>query len=87
MTQFRANAPNAKTIPHTFEKHGRTFVDDYAWLQNRDDPEVVAYLEDENSAPERRGDTFYYWRMQPGQQYRLFCRKHGSLDAPHELAN
>lgn len=29
--------------------HGRTLVDDYAWLRERDNPEVTAYLEAENA--------------------------------------
>jgi oligopeptidase B len=29
--------------------HGRTLVDDYAWLRERDSPEVIAYLEAENT--------------------------------------
>jgi oligopeptidase B len=107
--------PIAKIVPHTFEHLGRTFVDDYAWLQNKAAPEVIAYLEAEStyaraslqsteplqeqlfqemrgriqeddwSVPERRGEYFYYWRMQAGQQYRIFCRKHGSPDAAEEV--
>jgi oligopeptidase B len=107
--------PIAKVVPHTFEHLGRTFVDDYAWLQNKAAPEVIAYLEAENAyaraslqpseplqdqlyqemrgriqeddwgVPERRGEYFYYWRMQAGQQYRVFCRKHGSLEAAEEI--
>jgi oligopeptidase B len=107
--------PIAKIVPHTFEHLGRTFVDNYAWLQDKADPEVIAYLEAENAyaraslrpteplqeqlyqemrgriqeddwgVPERRGEYFYYWRMQAGQQYRLFCRKHGSPEAAEEV--
>ena len=44
--------PIAKIVPHTFEHLGRTFVDDYAWLQNKADPEVIAYLEAENAYAE-----------------------------------
>src|SRR5512136_430097 len=107
--------PIAKIVPHSFEHLGRTFVDDYAWLQNKADPEVIAYLEAENAyaraslrpteplqeqlfqemrgriqeddwgVPERRGEYFYYWRMQAGQQYRVFCRKHGSPEAAEEV--
>jgi len=29
--------------------HGHTLVDDYAWLREKDDPEVMAYLEAENA--------------------------------------
>ncbi len=41
--------------------------------------------EDDTSAPERRGDYFYYTRTEAGRQYRVFCRKRGSLEAPEEI--
>ena len=31
--------------------------------------------EDERSAPEPRGAYLYYWRMEPGKQYRVYCRR------------
>jgi oligopeptidase B len=36
---------------HTVETtiHNRTLTDDYAWLRDRDNPEVIAYLEAENA--------------------------------------
>ena len=40
--------PIAKTIPTTLEKHGRSRVDQYYWLSERDNPDVPAYLEEEN---------------------------------------
>lgn len=38
-------------IPHpvTVVRHGESFTDPYAWLRNRDDPAVSAYLEEENA--------------------------------------
>ena len=43
-----------KKIPTRLEKHGHLRVDDYYWLRERDDPEVIAYLnaENENAAKE-----------------------------------
>src|SRR3954467_3557649 len=41
--------PIAKRVPTTRERHGDTVVDEYAWLQGKDDPEVIAYLEAENA--------------------------------------
>src|SRR3954454_2204111 len=41
--------PVAKRVPTTRERHGDVVVDEYAWLQVKDDPEVVAYLEAENA--------------------------------------
>jgi oligopeptidase B len=41
--------------------------------------------EDDSSAPQLRGGYWYYSRFAAGQQYRLFCRKQGSLDAAEEI--
>jgi oligopeptidase B len=41
-------------------------------------------VEDDASVPEQHGDYFYHSRVQAGQQYRVFCRKHMRLDAPEE---
>lgn len=42
----------AKKIPTHLEKHGHVRVDDYYWLRERDDPEVLAYLNAENERAE-----------------------------------
>ncbi|NNM18243.1 MAG: S9 family peptidase [Croceitalea sp.] len=42
-------APKAKKIPEKLEIHGDVRIDDYYWLNNREDPEVIAYLEAENA--------------------------------------
>ena len=41
-------APKASSIPVKLEKHGDIRVDDYYWLNQRDNKEVIAYLEEEN---------------------------------------
>ncbi|HLE57791.1 MAG TPA: oligopeptidase B, partial [Rhodothermia bacterium] len=41
-------APVARVEPTTLEIHGDTRVDDYFWLRERDNPEVIQYLEAEN---------------------------------------
>ncbi|WP_433053360.1 S9 family peptidase [Dactylosporangium sp. CS-033363] len=41
--------PVAKRVPHERVQHGDTVIDEYFWLQNRDDPDTVAYLEAENA--------------------------------------
>ena len=38
------NPPTAKKIPHQLEKHGDIRVDNYFWMNDRDDPEVIDYL-------------------------------------------
>lgn len=40
--------PIAKIIPHTLEKHGHVRIDNYYWLNDRKNPEVIDYLNQEN---------------------------------------
>jgi len=40
--------PQAKLLPHRLEQHGHVRVDDYYWLNDRSNPEVLAYLQAEN---------------------------------------
>lgn len=84
-------------------------------MRDREDPDVLAYLEAENvhtdavmagsgglrerlygemigrieedyaSAPHRDGAYFYYYRYEAGHEYPLYCRRHGSLEAPEEI--
>jgi oligopeptidase B len=44
--------PEAKMAPKELEKHGHVRVDNYFWLNQRDNPEVMAYLEAENAYTE-----------------------------------
>ena len=44
--------PIAKKISNTSVMHGESRTDDYAWLHQKDNPEVVAYLESENTYTE-----------------------------------
>jgi oligopeptidase B len=41
--------------------------------------------QDEETAPYRRGDYFYYVRFVAGGEYPVYVRKKGSLDAPEEV--
>lgn len=42
-------APTAKKIEKKLEMHGDIRIDNYYWLNDREDPEVIKYLEDENA--------------------------------------
>jgi len=42
------NEPVAKKIEKVFEEHGNKRIDNYYWLNQREDPEVIAYLNAEN---------------------------------------
>jgi oligopeptidase B len=44
--------PSAERRPHDRTVHGETVTDDFHWLRDRDDPEVIAYLEAENAYTE-----------------------------------
>lgn len=107
--------PRAKIIPHRLEMHGHVRIDPYYWLRERDNPEVLAYLQAENdyadalmahtralreilfhemkgrikpsdvSVPFRYGEYFYYVRYEPESEYPIYCRKHGTLEAPEEV--
>jgi oligopeptidase B len=45
--------PVAEPRPYTLEAHGDVRVDQYYWLRERDNPEVIAYLEAENAWTKR----------------------------------
>ena len=45
-------APVAKVVPHSITTHGHERVDNYFWLRERDNPDVIAYLEAENAYTE-----------------------------------
>lgn len=40
--------PIAKIVPKTLEKHGHKRIDNYYWLNERENPEVIDYLNKEN---------------------------------------
>ena len=44
--------PMATKRPHTTEIHGYTLKDDYFWLREKSNPEVIKYLESENAYTE-----------------------------------
>lgn len=47
-------APVAKKVEKELTIHGDTRIDPYYWLNQREDPEVIAYLEAENAYTEER---------------------------------
>ncbi len=107
--------PMARREPHRLEAHGDVRIDPYYWLRERDDPEVIAYLEAENaytdavtapledlerelfeeivdripqedrSAPVRVDDFWYYQRFEEGEEYPVYARRRGSMEAPEEV--
>ena len=49
VTATAAAPPVAKKIPHTTTIHGTTLSDDYFWMRDKKNPEVISYLEAENA--------------------------------------
>jgi oligopeptidase B len=45
--------PRARSVPRVHTVHGESRIDEYFWLRNREDPEVLAHLEAENRYTER----------------------------------
>ena len=114
-TDGPAGPPAADKRSVELESHGDVRIDDYFWLKERDNPEVIAYLDAENtyadsiladtsglkqrlvdemagrikqedlSAPYRHGDYFYYRRYDEGEEYPIYCRRKGSMDADEEV--
>ena len=107
--------PVAKVIPKTDTVNGDVRVDNYFWLREKTNPEVISYLQAENAyteamtaqakplqetlykemlgrivetdldVPEKLDDYFYYTRSEEGKQYKIHCRKKGTLQAPEEV--
>ena len=107
--------PDAVKKPKELTIHGHTRIDNYYWLKERENPEVMDYLEAENryrekmmkgssklqkslfreivsrikqtdmSVPYLENGYYYYERYEEGQEYPVYCRKNGSLDAEEEV--
>ena len=48
-----AEPPTARAVPRVQTVHGESRIDEYHWLRNREDPEVIAHLEAENRYTEQ----------------------------------
>src|SRR5215471_15510228 len=57
-----------------------------ATLQQKLYDEMVSHIKETDvNVPYKDGDYFYYSRWEKGQQYQIFARKKGSLEAPEEI--
>jgi oligopeptidase B len=55
-------------------------------LQEKLYQEILSHIKQTDvTVPYRWGDYFYYTRTVEGQQYPIYCRKHGSTTAPEEV--
>jgi len=66
-------APIAKKVPKTLTAHNHDRQDDYYWLNQREDPEVIAHLEAENAYFEART------QVQSGLREELFQEIKGRI--------
>lgn len=48
VAQARVHPPSAAVRPETLTAHGHARIDEYYWLRDRENPEVIRYLEAEN---------------------------------------
>lgn len=107
--------PRVEKSPKELSIHGDTRIDNYYWLNERDNPKVIEYLEAENeytsavmkhteklqkklykeivgrikqtdmSVPYKDNEYFYYRRFEKGQDYPIYARKKGTLEAEEEI--
>lgn len=107
--------PLTKKVAKKISAQGKEWTDNYFWLRDKKNPEVIAHLEAENaytdtllkpteelqrelfkemkghikeedtSVPTKDGDYSYYSRTEKDKQYRVHCRKKGTIDAPEEI--
>jgi oligopeptidase B len=111
----KPDPPHAKKIRKELTIHGHTRIDDYYWLKERDNDQVISYLESENaytdaafghtenlqqtlfeeiigrikqtdeSVPYFKNGYHYYSRYESGQEFPIYCRKKGSMEADEEV--
>lgn len=107
--------PVAAVHPDTFVNFGQQRIDNYYWIKDKSNPEVLDYIrqenaytdsvmastqalqqtiydeilgrikEDDESYPSFKNGYYYYSRTEKGKQYRTYCRRKGSKDAPEEI--
>ncbi len=51
-------APVAEKIPHELTIHGDTRIDNYFWMNQRENEEVIAHLNAENSYTDKDNEAY-----------------------------
>ncbi|MDX1943495.1 MAG: oligopeptidase B, partial [Saprospiraceae bacterium] len=107
--------PAAKKIAKELSIHGDNRTDNYYWLNERENPDVIAYLtaendykekmmehtkgfqdklfqemkgrikEEDQSVPYKDNGYWYITRYEQGQEYPIYSRKKGTLEASEEI--
>ena len=65
--------PRARSAPRVHTVHGESRIDEYFWLRNREDPDVLAHLDAENRYTDR------VMRHTEGLQERLYQELRGRI--------
>lgn len=79
---------NPKVIDYLKAENAYTqaYMDDTQKTQDELYREMVGYLiETDQTVPRKKDDYDYYSRTEKGKNYRIYCRKKGSLNAPEEV--
>lgn len=78
--------PEVRAYLEAENAYARAVLEPTEPLQERIAQEMLDRMADEDcSAPQVRGDYFYYFRFRAGQQYRVFCRRLRSADSPEQV--
>ena len=78
--------PKVMTYLHAEDAYADALMKPTASLEDGLFKEMVGHIkEDDDTAPYRRGDYFYFTRTTKGQQYPIYLRKKGGLTAPEEV--
>jgi oligopeptidase B len=78
--------PKVMDYLHAEDAYADAVMQPTAAFQDALFKELVGHIkEDDDTAPYRRGDYFYFTRTVKGQQYPLYFRRKGTLTAPEEL--
>ena len=78
--------PEVKAYLEAENAHTDAVMAPYKALQDTLYKEMLGRIKETDlSVPVRDGAYFYYTRTEQGQQYTIYCRKKGSLDAPEEV--
>jgi oligopeptidase B len=79
-------SPEVRAHLEAENAHAESVMAPYKALQDTLYKEMLGRIKETDlSVPVRDGGYFYYTRTQQGQQYTIYCRKKGSLDAPEEV--
>jgi oligopeptidase B len=68
------------------DSYAQTVMKPTAALQEKLYNEMLGHIKQtDKTVPYRWGDYFYYSRTEEGKQYPIYCRRHGTVDAPEQV--